>query len=882
MPTLAEELNTLSKYGNIKKDIPDFVVENLSHDLREYQEEALARLSFYINEFEGKKKPAQLLYEMATGSGKTLVMAGAMLWLYKQGYRNFIFFVNSTNIIDKTRENFLNPQSSKYLFDNEIIIDAKRVNICEVDNFDEAHPDDINIVFTTIQGLHTRLNQPKENALTYEDFKEKKIVLISDEAHHINTLTKSKLNKGEEEELRSWEGTVNKIFGSDKDNILLEFTATANLSHPAIAEKYEDKLIYEYSLKQFRMDGYSKEVNLLQSDFKDSFGRALAALVVSQYRRKVAEKARIHLKPVVLFKSKTIKESEEFKEEFHNKIKSLKVADISKLEKASFLPAPSARQTGEGDTALDDAFGYFKREKITLNDLKKEIQEEFSEEKCIAVNSKDESEEKQILVNSLEDENNEIRAIFAVDKLNEGWDVLNLFDIVRMYETRDSKSNRPGKTTVQEAQLIGRGARYFPFKLEEEQDKYKRKYDDEADNELRILEELHYHSLNNSRYIQEIKTALKDSGIMPKGDVIEVELAVKDKIKKTDFWKEGVVFLNKKEKFDRGSIERLSDVIGEQAFKVRVHGGGVQEESAFVENEESRVRELARQKMKLSKFGENVIRSAMDRVEGFDFHSLKEIFPNLESVRNFIVSEDYLAFVEVELEGEAEELYSLNQREKLEVAIEVLEEIIGKMRDNIFEYEGTTKFYPVPVKDRVKNKTLSIARGDEEERGLGMKDPSSRYRLDLSKKDWYVFEENYGTSEEKSFVKFVDNAMKDLEKKYDEVVLLRNERMFQIYRFQDGKPLEPDFVLFLKEKVKNKSLTYQLFVEPKGAHLRKTDEWKEDLLKEIADSYELEKSGLKTLFEDADFKLVGMPFYTEDQNTEFEERWEDIVGLSRK
>ena len=52
---------------------------------------------------------------MATGSGKTLIMAGAIIYLYKQGYRNFLFFVNSTNIINKTRENFLNPLSSKYL-----------------------------------------------------------------------------------------------------------------------------------------------------------------------------------------------------------------------------------------------------------------------------------------------------------------------------------------------------------------------------------------------------------------------------------------------------------------------------------------------------------------------------------------------------------------------------------------------------------------------------------------------------------------------------------------------------------------------------------------------------------------------------------------------
>ena len=57
-----------------------------------------------------------------------------------------------------------------------------------------------------------------------------------------------------------------------------------------------------------------------------------------------------------------------------------------------------------------------------------------------------------------------------VQKLNEGWDVLNLFDIVRCYETRDSRFNRPGKTTISEAQLIGRGARYFPFILSESDD----------------------------------------------------------------------------------------------------------------------------------------------------------------------------------------------------------------------------------------------------------------------------------------------------------------------------------------------------------------------------------------------------------------------------
>ena len=86
--------------------------------------------------------------------------------------------------------------------------------------------------------------------------------------------------------------------------------------------------------------------------------------------------------------------------------------------------------------------------------------------------------EKQIKLNSLEDENNEIRAIFAVKMLDEGWDVLNLFDIVRLYDTRDGRWTRdgkyiPGNTTIAERQLIGRGARYYPFKVNKEDDPLK-------------------------------------------------------------------------------------------------------------------------------------------------------------------------------------------------------------------------------------------------------------------------------------------------------------------------------------------------------------------------------------------------------------------------
>ena len=92
--------------------------------------------------------------------------------------------------------------------------------------------------------------------------------------------------------------------------MLLEFTATVDLSHEAIRAKYHDKILYDYSLRQFREDGYSKDIELRQADLPP-LDRMMQAMVLSQYRRKVAEAHGLHCKPVILMKSKTITASGE-------------------------------------------------------------------------------------------------------------------------------------------------------------------------------------------------------------------------------------------------------------------------------------------------------------------------------------------------------------------------------------------------------------------------------------------------------------------------------------------------------------------------------------------------------------------------------------------
>ena len=863
---LVDELNIISKQGYLNKTLPDFIFKNLNkkYILREYQTEAIARLQYYLDSYQGRKTPAHLLFHMATGSGKTLLMATDILYLYSLGYRNFIFFVNSTTIIQKTKSNFLDKASSKYLFAEKIVFQDREIEVKEVENFEAANTDNINILFTTIQGLHGRLNTPQENAITYEDFKGIRIVFLSDEAHHINTLTKSKLDKEEADEKAGWEQTVQRAFNTNSQNIMLEYTATVELGHPAVAKKYADKIIYEYTLKNFREDRYSKDVQILQSDLDIKY-RALQAVILSQYRRKVAGKNKIQLKPVILFKSRQIKDSEKFEQDFYKLIKGLKVADLKRI------------QTGNATGIVKQAFDFFITNKISPANLIKEIQEDFAKEKCLIINSKADSEEKQIKVNTLEDYNNETRIIFTTNMLNEGWDVLNLFDIVRLYETRDAKYGKAGRTTISEAQLIGRGARYFPFPAGNGQEKDKRKYDKDLDNELRVLEELHYHSLSDSRYIAELRNELVKSGIAPDNRIIK-KVSIKPKITKTPFWNDGLIFLNKWKPKDYSSVKNLKDIIQDTLFQYRLKSGKSSETGIFDEQTDLPASEELRKKtIKLNILDRHILRKAADKIDFFYFANLHFFFPNLKSIDEFITSKDFTGLVDVELSAKNGRLDSLTNYDKFEIALSVFKELAGKIQAGNKEYVGTKEFFGEKVKILAKTKTLEILMGgDDKEYGKGMSETlNDELRLDLSIQDWYMYDENYGTSEEKYFIQFIRQAMDELQKKYQQVYLLRNERLFKIYRFSDGQAIEPDFVLFLKEKGGKKTLSYQLFVEPKGNRGLIEDKWKEDFLKEVESEFKIEM-----LYAKSGYKLIGLPFFNEQHTKqEFDKTFKEKLKI---
>lgn len=863
---------------------PEIIYENIRPDFgnRPYQKEAFGRFQYYWEEYRLRRKsePDKLLYHMATGSGKTLIMGGLMVYLYTKGYRNFLFFVDSTNIIEKTRENFLNPNSSKYLFAKRIQIGEQQVRVKEVDNFTAANSDDINMVFTTIQGLHSRMNTPRENSITYEDFEKEKIVLISDEAHHINAETKSQSqrNKSEKENIDTWEGTVSRIINAHSDNVILEFTATMNLGNPDIREKYQDRIIYDYPLKEFRLDGYSKEVQVLQADL-DPIDRALQALILSQLRLKIFANHKILAKPVIMFKANYVNPptkrdknkkvvSEEFREEFQQTIKKLSADSLKSIKN---------RADEKNISIISEAFRYFEENGITLENLALELQEDFNDDKCVSIDSINQKEENQILVNTLEDSDNPIRAVFAVDALNEGWDVLNLFDIVRLYDTRDAKKGKPGKTTMAEAQLIGRGARYYPFRIEDDQLLYQRKYDvvgSSEEKELKICEELYYHSAHNPRYIDELHTAMEEVGIKAKRNK-QLSLSLKDSFKDSDTYKNGKIFTNDRIKYYREDVTKLDEDIRDHLYKVKLRTGFMVTTALYSDTTGKDIK-MGRKDYKLSEFNKQVVRKALHRLPFYHFSNLKKYFPHLKSHSEFITSKDYLSNIAVEVSGPGESISNLNPTEQLDITVQILEEISGKMKRDFVEFKGTRRFKPYPLRDKITDKQINVANdaGSDREYGIRQSETdNANLRIPLDKKDWYAFNDNFGTSEEKKFVSYVDKVYDKLKDHYSSIYLVRNERHFKLYSFVDGQAIEPDFVLFLEKSEPQKTLHYQIFIEPKGDHLIEHDQWKEDFLKKLKEEFELEQ-----VWKGKEYIIWGMPFYNEQvKRREFEEEFERLI-----
>lgn len=894
-----------------KIEIPEYIISNLKHDFWYWQKEALQYFfAFDDPEYEFEKpvnEPTHLMFNMATGTGKTLLMAVLILYYYKKDYKHFIFFVNQNNIVDKTENNFINKNHTKYLFRQNIVIDDKTINIRKVEIFDDT--DDVQIKFTSIHKLHNAVYLAKENSVTLEDLQKRDLVMIGDEAHHLNASTmrngqmgmdlptELKENASEKDIEKSWENTVlNKILRKGKNkpdgeniNVLLEFTATIPKNADVI-EKYRTKTIYKFELVDFLNAGYTKEINLVSTSLKKK-EKILLALLFNWYRHQIALKNNIaNFKPVLLFRSKFIEESKKDYEEFLSIVSDLKPAEfdfLKNIENSIKQDHSNLFKVYEqGKSRVRQMLQFIKEEKINIREIVGYIKDEFAERNCIITNSKDNkattkektTEEQEQLLNSLEDKNNHIRAIFTVKRLTEGWDVLNLFDIVRLYEGRDegyknsTGKRKAGEATVQEIQLIGRGVRYFPFAYNEHE-KNKRKFDNDLENPLRVLEEFYYHSDDDYRYLDELKRELKNKGFIQDNREIK-KFALKYEFKQSDFFKEIRVWKN--ERIDNPEKRKRTLAELGKDFKYKTKEFAMKEQQVVLDKEKDEILAESLQKdsktisIKLKDFEKHIIAKAINKKATKDLSILR--FDNLQnelSVNSVdeILADNFIGNSKINIitSKDKNDLDDISNEEKLDILLKLFDEFTRKLKEIANPYKGTEKFEPFSFGDLF---------GEEKEKSV-LIDPESRnLEAELKQHKWYVLNGFNGTSEERELLEFMKNKIGNLKEKYNEVYLLRNEEVYKIYDFEEGRGFEPDFLLFLKGKKGN--LYYQIFIEPKGGQFtdkeggfkESKEGWKEEFLQKITDKY---GNGDLLKVESKDYKLIGLPLFNKREEAVFEE-----------
>ena len=931
---LCEVIKSLKNINRYHDAIPSDVLNNLNSDfaMRDYQnlgfcnyityyEELLGTYKGIFNDYRSVIDPNNManlhykfpdfsrsfLFHMATGSGKTYMMAGIILYLYTMGYRNFVFFVNSTNIIQKTKDNFLNKSSSKYLFNNNIVINGNNININEVNNFQfSQNSNDINIVFTTIQALHTDLFTPKENSLTFDDFERSKICFISDESHHLyastkkqkglNSCNQNKAINGLSDSSKSWEDTVTKLLNTSPDHLMIEFTATCDYKNDVnIKSVAEPKLGYEYTLTNFYNDLYCKRIEAIEVVLED---RILIALMINQYKQIIFNNNNLAIKPVILFKTDN-QQCKEFDNIYLPLIENLSSdnnADNGQLVRRIFDKYKNSFDV------LSDLDMYLKSEELEDWEFANILSKNFSKEKCLVANTENYQTVLPYL-NSLENIDNPYRVVFECKRLDEGWDVLNLFDIVRVYD------NKSASKTVLEAQLLGRGARYCPFVTPTNSEKFRRKFDNDLSNELAICENLYYFCTPDNLYIRDLRTELHDLGIDIKtntigSNTVNKTVKLKESFKKTSLYEHGFIFTNRRE------IKYFKDSIPTNFFKIEEYNYDAYQSNISnlmnLPENESNTENLNLINTELTfkeindQYHYNVLYFYFSKY-GMNFSKCKQNFPdsNFRTLKSFLTDPKWLGSQKIKISTKIN--YS-NGRLPISVINKALDNVMPNIINNLEKVKnkqqiGTKRFdNPVSIKNQISDFSINVIPISGSV-GVSQSDNTCNdYSLILNASPdsypWHVYEDNLGTSEEKKLVHEIahDSEWQKILQKYEnEIFLIRNEEKIPIYSFDDGQAFYPDYVLIARKfdpTTNQISEQIQIFIEPKGEGFIANDKWKEDFLVQILNDSQthcgykgsFNSKTMLNLPSSVNYKIFGVSFYNRDLSEQHDHFNKDILG----
>ncbi|GAA8004824.1 hypothetical protein JP0554_08710 [Helicobacter pylori] len=617
---------------------------------------------------------------------------------------------------------------------------------------------------------------------------------------------------------------------------MLEFSATIP-NEKSVKDKYENLKVVTYTLKEFSEDKFCKNIYSLSYENKELETRFLGACVSSLYKELLAQHHNIeNFKPCILFKSERIEDSKENQERFNAFLENLSPLDLENFFNHS------------RNAFFKDAKNFFNKQHYTPN-LAALLQTKFKKSTQINTNNEKELEKGMLLLNSLEDRDNPKRVIFSVDKLNEGWDVLNLFDIVRL------KNKASQKDTIKEAQLIGRGARYYPFSFNDFKPSriefYQRKFD--FSNPLSVLERLDYHAVYDSEFIAKLNNELQDLGL---GFVNEKQTIPLTPTKRFKCYYASNTKDKKKNLFNKDYTDHVKVKL--QSLHVPLFAFNVREKKVDFKEENKGDRTYFKPHT-LNKIPINYFLKALN-LKNLDFKTLKKAFKKHAFNNKVGFIERYISHLKTNFHKD-------QKFDDNKILLKLAVYIIENLKDTLLKEQDKYEVSALELKEfETHNKSLS----------------ASELEKDIPLYEWLLFKDmrKLDSDLERDFLVFINDHKEVLDKKFKEWCVLRNDHFTELKVFCNienspyyAQGFEPDFILFAQTH-SDEFLGFTCYMEAKGEHLEPSNAWKKEFLEM------LEKDTLKSHNKKLDLK--GLPFFTlknsvvnEKFNTAFNQIFKD-------
>lgn len=487
-------------FNSIEKGITKF-------PLRYYQMDALYMLDYLLKCNDAKPEKRELLevvdeennvkapflsYEMATGSGKTMLMGASIFFLsQKFGIDNFLIITPaSTDIYQKTIRNFqVGNYDSVWADDTPFTF-----NLITGDNYTQNlffdSKKDANIFIFNISKFGanaTNTDLTWESAIWQDDqgnnisikqfLKDKKLIIITDEAHHAQTKV------------------ALKIIRNFHPSAVLEFTATAIENEKGL-DKKNQTIIYKYNIRRFLEDGHGKLVRAValstghkgkQTEVNDNEKLKLITLFLIHLLKKEAvllDPKSKNLKPVAFVK---VKNDTTYTKKVFDYIKNELANDAGNID---IILEKIKTQDIEITSLLTDLFK--KKYQGKLKNLREDIQKAASTAIFYHGESDKETERKFLNIRK-----NDVEIVVYMQRLDEGIDLPNIYSMAVINDT-----DTDFKTSVK--QIIGRGVRI---------NKDKREFDDEKNALKANAEKLHIVCDQGKNFVEVIEAIQQEFGL---------------------------------------------------------------------------------------------------------------------------------------------------------------------------------------------------------------------------------------------------------------------------------------------------------------------------------------------------------------------------------